>query len=227
MNATTRRFEHSLANHDLSRQYAAAGFGGRVGWGRRAALLVIDMAGAWTRPDMQLGSNLDEALASIQRLLAVARDGGTPVFFTTMAWDPSLVEIGEVVRRKTPHSVHMLKGSPLVELRQELQRRPGEPLVIKPRASAFFGTHLLAMLISAGVDTVVVTGCSTSGCIRATCEDAFNQNLHVIVPAEAVGDRSMSAHEASLFDIDARYGDVVPASEALERLAHPDAQAGA
>jgi nicotinamidase-related amidase len=215
---TEPSFVHSLENEGLREQYSAAGFGGRVGWGRQPALLVIDMASAWTHRGERLGSDLEAALTQITRLLLVAREQGLPIFFTTMAWDPSLVEIGEVVRRKTPHSAEMVKGSDRVELRPELDRQPDEPLLVKPRASAFFGTHLLAMLISAGVDTVVVTGCSTSGCIRATCEDAFNQNLHVIVPREAVGDRSPSAHEANLFDIDARYGDVMPVEEVLDHL---------
>ncbi len=103
--------------------------------------------------------------------------------------------------------------------------RPTEPLIEKPRASAFFGTHLLDMLISERVDTLIVTGCSTSGCIRATCESGFNYNFHVIVPREAVGDRSASAHEANLFDIDARYADVVPLAAALEHLCAPLTQA--
>jgi nicotinamidase-related amidase len=89
---------------------------------------------------------------------------------------------------------------------------------VKPRASAFFGTYVDAMLISAKVDTVIVVGCSTSGCIRATAESAFNRGFHVIVPAEAVGDRCESAHQANLFDIDARYADVEPVEAVLARL---------
>ena len=112
----------------------------------------------------------------------------------------------------------MLRGSERVQLAPALARQPNEPLIEKPRASAFFGTNLLAMLLSARVDTVIVTGCSTSGCIRATCESAHNYNFHVIVPAEAVGDRSASAHQANLFDIDARYGDAVPLKQVLEKL---------
>lgn len=218
MGQTGQTYVHSLANPDLREFYEAAGFAGRVGWGERPALLVIDMAGAWTDPGEQIGTDLSAVEAATVRLLGVARRKGLPVIFTTMAWDPSLAEIGEVVRRKTPHSEKMLIGSERVALRPALERRPDEPLVVKPRASAFFGTNVEAMLTSAKADTAIVVGCSTSGCIRATAESAFNRGYHVIVPAEAVGDRSESAHAANLFDIDARYGDVEPLEAVLARL---------
>lgn len=216
-------YPHSLGNPELGAFYEAAGFAGRVGWGERPALLVIDMAGAWTDPGEQIGTDLSAVEDATVRLLDVARRKGLPVVFTTMSWDPSLAEIGEVVRRKTPHSEKMLHGSDRVALRPALERRPEEPLVVKPRASAFFGTNVEAMLTSAKADTTIVVGCSTSGCIRATAESAFNRGYHVIVPAEAVGDRSPSAHAANLFDIDARYGDVEPLDAVLEHLeALPD-----
>ena len=209
--------EHSLSNAALRRQYQGAGFGGRVGWGSRPALLVVDMAGAWTTPGEQLGSDLSGVMRAILDLLPLARQQCIPIYFTTMAYG-SPAEAGEVVCRKLPHTRAMLRGSGRVQIAPELDRQPHEPLIEKPRASAFFGTNLLAMLISQGVDTVIVTGCSTSGCIRGTCESAHNYNFHVIVPREAVGDRSASAHEANLFDIDARYADVVPLQEVCEHL---------
>jgi maleamate amidohydrolase len=135
-----------------------------------------------------------------------------------MAYDPAMREVGKIVRLKTPHSELMIRGSDRVRLIPELERRADEVLLEKPRASAFFETNLLAMLMSDGVDTIVVVGCSTSGCIRATAEDGFNRNFHVIVPAEAVGDRSWSAHEGSLFDIDARLGDVMDLKEVVGHL---------
>lgn len=214
----TTTFEHSLDNEQLRDFYRRAGFAGRVGWGERPAILVIDMAGAWTTPQEQIGTDLSEVSRHIVELLAEGRRAGLPIIFTTMAWDPSLSEIGEVVRRKTPHSEKMLHGSDRVTLRPEMGRLPHEPLVVKPRASAFFGTYVDAMLISAKADTVIVVGCSTSGCIRATAESAFNRGFHVIVPKEAVGDRSPSAHAANLFDIDARYGDVVPTADVVAHL---------
>lgn len=209
--------EHSLNNPALRRQYETAGFGGRVGWGAWPALLVIDMAGAWTTPGERLGSDLSNVMKSILDLLPVARRQAIPIYFTTMSYG-SPAEAGEVVCAKLPHTVEMLRGSPRVQLAPELSRRPSEPLIEKPRASAFFATNLLSMLIDARVDTVIVTGCSTSGCIRATCESAHDNNFRVLVPAEAVGDRSASAHEANLFDIDARYGDVVSLQHVTDHL---------
>jgi len=208
----------------IREQYHNAGFAGRVGWGARPALLVIDMARAWVDPSERLGSDLSGALTSIQRLLVVARDARLPIYFTTMAYG-SPAEVGSVVSLKLAHLDTMLHGSERVALAPELGRQPNEPLIEKPRASAFFGTHLLDMLISERVDTLVVTGCSTSGCIRATCESGFNYNFHVIVPREAVGDRSPPAHEANLFDIDARYADVVSLTDALDHLGTPVARA--
>ncbi|WP_101844462.1 isochorismatase family protein [Zhihengliuella sp. ISTPL4] len=218
---------HTLDNAELRNFYEKAGFRGRVGWGERPALLVIDMAGAWTSPEEMLGSDLSAVEDHIVELLGAARRAGLPIIFTTMAWDPSLSEIGEVIRRKTTHSVRMLHGSTNVELRPRMERRPEEPLVVKPRASAFYGTNVDGMLISAKADTVIVVGCSTSGCIRATAESAFNRGFHVIVPAEAVGDRSQTAHQGNLFDIDARYGDVEPVADVLETLRALPARADA
>lgn len=209
--------EHSLTNRALREQYDAAGFGGRVGWGSRPALLVIDMAGAWTTPGERLGSDLGGVMTAILELLPIARRQAMPIYFTTMAYG-SAEEAGDVVCLKLPHTREMMRGSARVQLAPELERQPHEPLIEKPRASAFFGTNLLPMLVAAQVDTVIVTGCSTSGCIRGTCESAHNYNFHVIVPREAVGDRSVSAHEANLFDIDARYADVVSLQQVLERL---------
>lgn len=211
-------YAHSHENPALREQYLKAGFGGRVGWGERPALLVIDMAGAWTHSDEQLGSDLTSVLENVRTLLAVARRKGLPIYFTTMAYDPALREVGEVARRKLPHLAHMIRGSERVQLEPSLERREDEPLIEKPRASAFRSTNLLSELISERVDTTIIVGCSTSGCIRGTCESAFDLNFRAIVPAEAVGDRSPSAHAGSLFDIDMRLADVMPLSAVVAHL---------
>lgn len=209
---------HGLHNEALMEQYRAAGFAGTVGWGKKVAVLVIDMAGAWTRPEEEIGSDLAGVLEAIQQVLAIARQSQEiPVLFTTMAYDPGS-DLTEVTRSKTPHSVNMVRGSDRVQLLPELKRQADEALVEKPRASAFFNTNLLSLLISHGVDTVVVVGCSTSGCIRSTCESALDYGFRAIVPIEAVGDRSRSAHIGNLFDINARYADVLPLTEVLDRL---------
>ena len=210
--------QHAYGDPELIQQYLQAGFGGRVGWGRRPALLVIDMAGAWTRTEEMIGSDLADVTKSIQRLLEVFRKKDLPRYFTTMAFDESMRDVGSVASKKTPHLLKMVRGSERVALIPELGRRVDEPLIEKPRGSSFFGTNLTAQLISDGVDTVVVTGCSTSGCVRASCESAIDLNFRVIVPRQAVGDRSESAHAAALFDIDNRYGDVVELDAALSHL---------
>lgn len=210
---------HVYGDPVLTEQYRQAGFGGRVGWGRKPALLVIDMAGAWTKSDEEIGSDLSQATESILTLLEVFRTKGLPRYFTTMAYDAEMSAAGSVPLLKTPHLRKMVHGSERVQLIPELARREDEPLIVKPRASAFFSTYLTSQLVSEGVDTVVITGCSTSGCIRASAESALDLNFHAIVPLEAVGDRSRSAHEAALFDIDNRYADVMPLQQVLDHLA--------
>lgn len=217
---TTEGFvrQHRYGDPELTEQYRRAGFGGRVGFGQRPVLLVIDMGVAWTRVNEQLGSALDSVTSSILELLDVFREKQLPIFFTTMAFDPSMSDVGSVTSAKTPHLLQMARGSERVALIPQLNRRPTEPLIEKPRGSAFFATNLTSLLISEHVDTIVTTGCSTSGCVRASAESAIDRNFRVIVPLEAVGDRSPTAHDAALFDIDQRYGDVLPLAEVLEKL---------
>lgn len=209
---------HSRKNTEMLELYKAAGFSGRVGWGKKPAVLVIDMAGAWTAPDEELGSNVDSVLESTISVVEAARAKSLPIIYTTMAYDPEFIEAGPVTVKKTPHAKKMLRGSERVQLHPALKRLDSEPLVEKPHASAFFGTNVLSMLIGQRVDTVIVVGVSTSGCIRSTCESGFNNNFHVIVPEEAVGDRSYTAHEAALLDIDARMGDVMPLTDVTNHL---------
>lgn len=220
-------YTHGFGNEALTEQYRRAGFGGRVGWGQRPAILVIDMAKAWVDAAEMLGSDLSGVMKNILRILPVARRKGIPIYFTTMAYDPEMREAGSVALKKTPHLREMVRDTERVALAPALERRPDETFIVKPRASAFTGTNILSMLISDRVDTTVVVGCSTSGCIRSTAESGFNESFHVIVPAEAVGDRSPSAHAAALFDIDNRFGDVTPVDEVLAHLESlPDAPRG-
>jgi nicotinamidase-related amidase len=209
---------HSLSNTELVEQYRRAGFGGRVGWGKKAAVLVIDMAGTWTEPEAMIGSDLGHVAATIKSILDAARETNVPIIFTTMAYDPSFSDVTKVSRLKTPHAEQMIRGEQSADIIPDLERRPNEALIEKPRASAFRNTNLVSILVDQGIDTVVVVGCSTSGCIRSTCESAVDLGFHAIVPAEAVGDRSSSAHASNLFDIDQRYADVVTVDEVLEHF---------
>lgn len=216
--AQSNEVVHSLDNAELIELYRNAGFGGRVGWGRKAAVLVIDMAGNWTEPDAMIGSDLTQVTPEIKKVVDAARANEAPIFFTTMAYDPTYSDVTTVSRLKTPHAEKMIRGQDTTQVIPELDRRHTEPLIEKPRASAFRNTNLLSVLVDQGVDTVVVVGCSTSGCIRATCESALDLGFHALVPREAVGDRSVSAHAANLFDIDQRYADVITVDETVRHL---------
>lgn len=211
--------EHSLSNQELRQWYAERGFGGRVGFGERPALLVIDVAHVWLDPNTQLGSSQEAMLDNVLKVLARARQADIPIVFTTMGYSPNMRDAGKNYVKKLPHARSQVRDAPQTQVHPALERRPSELLIVKPRASAFFGTNLLSFLIGQTVDTVIVVGVSTSGCIRGTCESAFNYDFRVIVPQEAVGDRSQSAHEANLFDIDNRYADVVPVNDVLSYLA--------
>lgn len=202
--------------------YLSKGFGGRVGFGSSPAVIVIDMAKAWLDESSPIGSrNVQGVMDHILRILPVARAQNVPIFFTTMAFDPGGKEAAGPVGRKLLHSSdhHALdRGTGLSDLDPRLERRADEILIEKQRASAFWGTPLDAYLIGRKIDTLIITGCSTSGCIRATAESAHNANYHTIVAAEAVGDRHPLAHEANLTDIDMRYADVVPVDDIIAYL---------
>ncbi len=209
--------EHSLSNPELLAYYQARGWCGTVGFGDRPALLVVDLANAWLTGD-KVGSDLSPVVDQVKRLLAAGRQAGIPVFFSTMAYERDLSDAGGVIDKKLRHLDVFVKNTEIVQLLPELERRPEEIFFVKQRPSCFFGTNLLSQLVGKKVDTLIVTGCSTSGCIRATCESSIDNNLHTIVPREAVGDRCKSAHEANLFDINARYADVVPTDEVIGYL---------
>jgi nicotinamidase-related amidase len=204
--------------------YIKKGFAARVGFGQRPALLVIDMIRAFTDLRSPLASNLDSQMVAIRQLLDVARSGdigvgggvgqSMPIVFSTVAYDRELQEAGIWIR-KIPSNSWLVEGSEWIELDERLERRPGEMLLVKKYASCFFGTDLAARLVTRQVDTLLIAGCTTSGCVRATAVDACSLGLHTIVVQEAVGDRAELPHIANLFDIDAKYGDVVELDEAL------------
>jgi nicotinamidase-related amidase len=194
----------------------ADGFGGGAGFGSRPAVVVVDLVEGFTDPESPLGADLDEVVVSTRELLDVARSAGAPVVFTTVVYDEANERAAAVFIRKVPALRVLRPGSRWIEVDARLGRRDDEPLLAKAFASAFFGTPLASIL--RGFDTLVICGASTSGCIRATAVDAVQHGLAPIVPRECVGDRWPAAHAANLFDIDAKYGDVVPLSEAVRGL---------
>lgn len=194
------------------------GFMRRMGFGRKSALVVIDMQKGFTNPEMPLGSNLDPQLASIVPLVEAAHDCGVPVFFTVCSYDgPSFKDAGVWIR-KIGGLASLESGTANVELDERLPRRAEDALIVKKYASCFFGTDFASRLAAEGVDTLVITGCTTSGCVRATAVDACQSGLRPIVVREAVGDRDVAAHEQSLFDLDAKYADVMSLDEVLTAM---------
>jgi maleamate amidohydrolase len=207
--------EHAYGNKELMALFREAGFGERVGWGNKPALLVIDMADQWITGEGMFTSEHRTVVESIVKLLKIFRDQNLPIYFTTMKFDHEANELGNVWAKKSPVTQKFGAGAQLIP---ELERRPSELIVNKPRPSAFSGTHMTAHLVGQGVDTIVLTGVSTSGCIRATAESAVDLNFHVIVPEEAVGDRSPRSHLSNLLDIDLKMGDVMPLAEVIDHL---------
>ncbi|MCC2650825.1 MAG: carbamoylsarcosine amidase [Microvirga sp.] len=202
--------------------YISRGFGGRVGFGTDPAIVVIDMARSWLDETSPLGSrNVAGVMEPILEILSTSRKASLPIFFTTMAFDPNGTEAAGPVGRKLLHSSDqraLERHSGLTDLDPRLERRPDEILIEKQRASAFWGTPFQAYLTARKIDTLIVTGCSTSGCVRSTAESAHNVGLHTIVAREAVGDRSPIAHECNLIDIDMRFADVVSTREILDYI---------
>jgi nicotinamidase-related amidase len=201
----------------LRKEFQDKGFGRRVGFGQRPALLAVDFITGFTDLRSPLAGDLDTQLAATNALLEPARAAGIPVIFSTVAYDAELQEAGIWVR-KIPANSWLVEGSEWVEVDRRLNQRPNETTLVKKYASCFFGTDLAARLISRRVDTLIITGCTTSGCVRATAVDACSYGFHTIVVEEAVGDRAALPHAASLFDIDAKYGDVVGLAETLAYL---------
>jgi nicotinamidase-related amidase len=203
--------------------YEAARLGREVARGERPAVLVVDFSCGFSDPACTLGSDLSEEIAATAGLLAVARELGVPVIFTTIAYEPSLAD-GGVWLQKMPALGELQLGGPWVEIDPRLGRLPGETVVVKKGASAFFGTNLAAILVSQRIDTVVLCGATTSGCVRATAIDLVQHGFPALVPRECVGDRARAPHEANLFDIQAKYADVVALDDVIDFLARARAR---
>jgi len=198
------------------------GFGGRLGFGKRPALLVIDLSNGFTDPAQPLGSDLSPQIAATNTLARHARAGRIPVIFSMVRYeDAGLRDAGIWHQKMRGQSTLRADGSGY-QLDARLERADGDVLLYKKYASCFFGSDLTSRLVNLGIDTLIMTGTSTSGCVRATAVDAVQLGFRPMVVAEAVGDRSRASHQQSLFDIDTKYGDVVSLEETeayLRRLA--------
>ena len=194
------------------------GFHGRAGFGQTPALIVVDVNVGFTDPASPLVCDLEDVVDAIRRLLDEARRAEIPVVYTTVSYSEGDKRTAATFIDKVPALLTLAAGSRWVEIDPRIAPRADEPVLNKLFASAFFGTPLASLLASAGCDSLIVTGASTSGCVRATVVDALQHGYRPIVPREAVGDRNPDAHEANLFDIDAKYGDVVSVDDVVAHL---------
>ncbi|RVT93617.1 isochorismatase family protein [Sphingomonas crocodyli] len=201
---------------DLSENYARA-FGRRVGFGDKLALIVIDMVEAYFNPECDLYMGSDASLLSTLRVREAARAAGVPVILTNVVYHPLALDGGRFFEKSKPLR-YFLQGNPMGAWPKGLVPEADELIVSKQYPSAFFGTSLASTLTAMGVDGVMLTGVSTSGCVRATCVDAMSHGFRTSVIAEACGDRHPAPHEANLFDMNAKYADVVSEAETIAHL---------
>jgi nicotinamidase-related amidase len=208
------------------KMFLERGFNRRVGYGQKPALVIIDMQKGFTNPGEALGSNLDSQIDSIIPLLEAAHERKVPVFFTACVYDdPDLKDAGIWIN-KIGGLATLRAGTANAEIDDRLDRQAGDALLHKKYASCFFGTDFGSRLVSQGIDTLIITGCTTSGCVRATAVDSCQSGIRPIVVREAVGDRSAAAHEQSLFDLDAKYADVTSLNDALAYVKNVGHNAG-
>ena len=204
-------------NEDAKSNYASV-FEGRIGFGHRPVLILIDFVEAYFAPDSPLYADVDPARAAAIDLLDAARSGGVPVIHTNVEYHPSMRDGGRFAQKVGALS-GFIRGNSMGRWAAGLEPADDELVISKQYASAFFGTSLASTLTAAGHDSVIIAGLSTSGCVRATCLDACQHGFIPIVVEEAVGDRHEDVHRANLFDMNAKYGDVVTLAEAKDHIA--------
>lgn len=205
-----------MSDDDLQANYARA-YNTRVGFGLRPALILIDFCQGYFDPSCELYAGVEDAMASALRVREAARTAGLPVILTNVVYHPGGIDGGRFFEKAAPLR-NFIKGSPMGEFGPGLVPHEDELVVSKQYPSAFFGTSLASTLTAAGIDSVLLAGLTTSGCVRATCIDSMSHGFRTAVVAEACGDRHSAPHEANLFDMNAKYADVVSEAEALAFL---------
>jgi len=188
----------------------------RLGLTPEPALIVVDMINGFTDPNCPLGTHCPDVVTANVQLLGVFREKGLPVFFTTVVYNND--QQASVFRRKVPALNVLQAGSHWVALDPAMGRIDSEPLIEKHWPSAFHKTDLDDQLRALGVDSLVVTGLTTSGCVRASAVDGLQNNYQVVIARDAVGDRNSAAHECNLFDLNAKYADVMSVAEIVAIL---------
>lgn len=198
--------------------FRSRGFGLKIGFGTRPAILSVDFINAFTDPRMSLGSDLSTEIFAARSVMDAARETGVPIIHTTVAYHAGDLSDAGVWVLKQAGLATLRSGTPEVEVDERLGIQEGEPLIAKKYASVFFGTDLVPRLVSQGIDTVLILGCTTSGCVRASAVDAVQNGFRPMIVREAVGDRSLRAHEQALFDLEQKYADVVSVKETIDYL---------
>lgn len=198
--------------------FRARGFGVKIGFGERPALIVIDMIKGFTNPDMPLGAPLESQIAAQKPMIDVAHERGIPVIFSTVIYNDADLKDAGLWAIKMRGTMTLKAGTEATEVDPRLGMRDNDSLLVKKYASCFFGTDLVPRLLNQRIDTLIITGCTTSGCVRATAVDSVQNGFRPVVVREAVGDRSQAAHDQSLFDLNAKYADVVGLDETLQYM---------
>ncbi len=205
-----------MATQDLSANYEKA-YDNRLGFGQCPALILVDFVQAYFDHDCALYAGVEDALASALRVREVARAAGIPVIYTNVVYQEDGAD-GGVFFKKAPVLKNFIVGNPMGAWPSDLQPADDEIVISKQYPSAFFGTSLASTLHDMDIDTLIITGLTTSGCIRATCVDTMSHGFIPIIVADACGDRHEAPHAANLFDMNAKYADVVNEAEAIEYL---------
>jgi maleamate amidohydrolase len=202
--------------------YRAQRFGQATGFGRSPALLIIDFVNGFTDPAILGGGNIAGAVEATVPLLAFFRRRSLPVIFTRIVYAEDGSDAG-IWCEKVPRLRDLTEGAQASQVVERLAPRSGELVIRKTQASAFFHTTLAGMLTLRGIDTLVVAGCTTSGCVRASVIDAISQNIRTVIARDCVGDRALEPHAANLFDMGQKYADLLSADEIVAALDRPGA----
>ncbi|WP_323799368.1 isochorismatase family protein [Parasphingorhabdus sp.] len=212
-----------MSEDDLLENYRRA-YDNKVGFGQRPALIMIDFCQGYFDSNCDLYADVDNALASALRVREAAHAAKIPVILTNVSYHPSAIDGGRFFEKAAPLR-YFIEGNPMAAFAKGLEPREEELVITKQYPSAFFGTSLASTLTAIGVDSVLLTGLTTSGCVRASCVDAMSHGFRTAVIAEACGDRHEAPHQANLFDMNAKYADVVSEEETtgfLQRLNDQD-----
>lgn len=197
--------------------YRKQGFGQHSGFGTHPALLIVDFVTAFIDPEQYGGGNIPAAVERTEPLLKCVRNHRLPVVYTRVVYSDDGADAGAFCL-KVPGLSRLTEDAPASQIVEGLTPEPGEYVIRKKQPSAFFGTDLAAWLIQRQVDTVIVTGCTTSGCVRASVVDSMSYNFRTVVAEDGVGDRALGPHEANLFDMGQKYADVIPTADIIRHL---------